>query len=84
MHCNSCVNTIEKTLMNISGVNFVSVNLPLENVAIEYDDSLSPLIFQSILKKSGFDLIIHKEIINIDHNEILTNKLCKIYPFSLT
>ena len=75
MHCNSCVNTIEKTLINISGVNFVSVNLPLENVAIEYDDSLSPKILQSILKKSGFNLIIQKESINFDHNKILINKL---------
>ena len=52
MHCNSCVLKIEKTLQSISGVNFVSVNLPLENVSIEYDDELSPVNFAEDLVDS--------------------------------
>ena len=75
MHCNSCVITIEKTLNNISGVNFTSVNLALENVSIEYDDSLSPELFKSILKKSGFDLIIDKNNLTHTSPKKLINKL---------
>ena len=75
MHCNSCVLTIEDALHNISGVIFVSVNLPLENVTIEYDDSLSPYLFKSILKKSGFDLVIDNKTNPDNQQNILFNKL---------
>ena len=75
MHCNSCVLTIENALNDISGVIFVSVNLPLENVTIEYDDSLSPNLFKSVLKKSGFDLIIDKKESINNQKDILLNKL---------
>ena len=75
MHCNSCVLTIENALNDISGVIFVSVNLPLENVTIEYDDSLSPNLFKSVLKKSGFDLIIDKKESIDNQKDILLNKL---------
>ena len=49
MSCSSCVLKIESILKDISGVSHVSVNLALENVAIEYDDSISPTLFKSIL-----------------------------------
>ena len=83
MHCNSCVSTIEKTLYDISGVNFVSVNLPLENVAIEYDDSLSPSLFKSILDKAGFDLIIDDDNDTINHNDVLIKKLINTLIFGV-
>ncbi len=83
MHCNSCVSTIEKTLYDISGVNFVSVNLPLENVAIEYDDSLSPSLFKSILDKAGFDLIIDADNDTINHNDVLIKKLINTLIFGV-
>ena len=83
MHCNSCVSTIEKTLYDISGVNFVSVNLPLENVAIEYNDSLSPSLFKSILDKAGFDLIIDDDNDTINHNDVLIKKLINTLIFGV-
>ena len=78
MHCSSCVLTIENALNNISGVNYVSVNLALENVTIDFDDSISPDLFQSILKKSGFNLIIdakHKNTFSMNEQDILFRKL---------
>ena len=86
MSCSSCVLKIESILKDISGVSHVSVNLPLENVAIEYDDSISPTLFKSILKKSGFELIIdaeQKKSIVSDSEQSLKFKLILTLFFGL-
>ncbi|MHA1384225.1 MAG: cation transporter [Candidatus Helarchaeota archaeon] len=42
MHCASCVNTIEKSLKNLVGVNDIRVNLGTESVQLEYNPEKLP------------------------------------------
>ena len=86
MSCSSCVMKIESILKDISGVSHVSVNLALENVAIEHEDSISPILFKSILKKSGFELLIdneQKKLLNSEPEHSLKFKLLLTLSFGL-
>ena len=45
LHCASCVNNVESTLLKIDGVESAIVNLPLETVRIE---KISEVSFEKI------------------------------------
>ena len=57
MHCASCVNSVETSLMKIDGVLSAVVNLPLENVLIEKNSEVSFEKLFDGLQKAGFKLI---------------------------
>ncbi len=61
MHCAGCVATIEKALNTITGVQNAAVNLPLEKVSINYDESVTPMELQSAVKNAGYKLLIEEK-----------------------
>lgn len=58
MHCAGCVASIEKALTAVAGVQNAVVNLPLEKVSIDYDESIAPELLKSTVEKAGYTLII--------------------------
>ncbi|SDQ13507.1 Cu+-exporting ATPase [Pseudovibrio sp. Tun.PSC04-5.I4] len=54
MNCASCVGRIEKALKNISGVASASVNLAMESVQVNYDETLTPQDVANALQKAGY------------------------------
>jgi len=58
MSCAACAARIEKGLNRLDGVNSANVNLALERVDIEYEDSsLSPERFTEVIEKLGYRVI---------------------------
>ncbi len=58
MHCASCVVTIEKNLMQLSGVLYAKVNISTEKAFVEYDSKIitKEKIYDAI-KRSGYKVI---------------------------
>lgn len=57
MHCAACSARVEKALSQMAGVTHASVNLPLEEAALEYDDrKLKPADFAEVIARLGFSV----------------------------
>lgn len=59
LHCASCAAKVQRILAARAGVIDVTVNLPMKNVQIEFDERLvSPEELQNIMKQNGYGLDI--------------------------
>ena len=57
MHCAACSARVEKALADIPGVGFASVNLPLEEAVISYEDKVLDLQkITETITKLGFSI----------------------------
>jgi Cu+-exporting ATPase len=57
MHCASCSSSVEKALSKATGVLLANVNLPLEEVSIEFDDSkVAPIKLKQVILDTGFQV----------------------------
>ncbi len=57
MHCASCSASVEKALSKTPGVFLASVNLPLEEASIEFEDSkVSPDKLRQVILDTGFQV----------------------------
>jgi P-type Cu+ transporter len=57
MHCASCSASVEKALSKTPGVFLASVNLPLEEASIEFEDSkVSPGKLRQVILDTGFQV----------------------------
>jgi len=74
LHCASCVNNVESTLLKIDGVESAIVNLPLETVRIEKISEVSFEKMQDALQKAGFKLVekLNEDTYNPKDKEIYT------------
>ena len=62
MSCASCVQRVEKALLQHQGVLSASVNLATEKARVDYDDTvLTPLQLISIVSKSGYEASLSEE-----------------------
>lgn len=68
LHCASCAAKVQRILASRAGVIDVTVNLPMKNVQIEFDERLvSPEELQNIMKQNGYGLdIATKELSDKD------------------
>jgi len=57
MHCAGCVASVEKSLNGIDGVQSASVNLPLENVRLEFERELPFVKLRNELQSAGYTLV---------------------------
>ena len=57
MHCAGCVASVEKALSGIEGVKSAVVNLPMENVRVEYEADISYSVLEETVKMSGYTII---------------------------
>jgi Cu+-exporting ATPase len=62
MSCASCVQRVEKALLQHQGVLTASVNLATEKARVDYDDTvMTPLQMISIISKSGYEASLTQE-----------------------
>jgi len=58
MHCASCANNIEKTLMKVNGVRKAYVNFASEKAAVEFDNTIvDENSLKETIKKTGYKAI---------------------------
>lgn len=57
MHCAGCVASVEKSLLAIDGVQSAIVNLPLENVLINFEMELPFITLKDGLQSAGYTLV---------------------------
>ena len=57
MHCAGCVASVEKSLLDVQGVQSAVVNLPLENVLLETDSGVPFERLRGALQSSGYTLV---------------------------
>lgn len=69
MTCASCVQTVEKALMSLDGINEASVNLATEKVRVLYDPSIVTLsAMKKAIRAAGYE-VIEAETIDIERME---------------
>ena len=57
MHCSKCASVIERTLMEMDGVENVNVNLSKKNASISYDtDKINSEKINEELKSIGYEI----------------------------
>lgn len=67
MHCSSCANTLEKKLVQASGVENASVNFASESAAVTYNPDIADLSgLKNIVKDAGYEIV---ENIDIEEKE---------------
>jgi Cu+-exporting ATPase len=58
IHCASCVQTVEKALMSLNGVNAAHVNLTTNRAVVSYDPERVRLSeMQSVIEKAGYQYL---------------------------
>ena len=57
MHCASCVNTVDKFLQQLEGVEEVSVNLATETAQVSYTGNITTEEFAKAIEQSGYKLV---------------------------
>ncbi len=57
MSCSHCVQSIEKALSAINGINSVSVSLENKTVTIEHDGNVSFDVVKDEIESLGFDVL---------------------------
>ena len=66
MTCATCASTIEKSLLNLEGVNKAEVNLAREIASVEYDSNkLKINDLDNAVKDAGYDVINEKAILKV-------------------
>ena len=85
MTCMSCVNRIENTLKNESGVNQVSVNLSTQFASISYDpNKLNPEDLSKAIEATGYRVIEINEDSGLIANQIQSDSFIVMigpYPY---
>lgn len=61
LHCNACVNRVQKALANVPGVDQVTVDLPSATVEIFAQQSLDTPYLNSILEDIGEYRLFEKQ-----------------------
>lgn len=87
MSCSACSNHLEKGLKKVDGLDNVSVNLPMEKVTFDYDESKIRLVdVASKVSKLGYQLVLEAqddgEEAGPSHEEIAMEKAYKKMIFS--
>lgn len=58
MSCNHCVNSVEGTVGNLTGVSSVKVNLDSGEVAVEFDNEKITLDqIKETIEEQGYDIL---------------------------
>ncbi|MEK5069700.1 copper chaperone CopZ [Sporosarcina sp. FSL K6-1508] len=58
MSCNHCVNSIETSVGNLSGVSSVKVDLGSGEVSLEYDNQVTTLEqIKETIEEQGYDIV---------------------------
>lgn len=79
MHCAGCAATIEKTFQNEKGIEKISVNLPLLEVDIVFDNKVISLKkIENLFKTIGFDAVIANDE-KKEESSSKDNKNIKLY-----
>jgi len=61
MHCASCVNTIERSLKKVNGVQAAAVNLAAERATVTFDPALAkPADLVAAIAKAGYQAPVEK------------------------
>lgn len=57
MHCSGCVNSAEKALKKVPGVQSASVQLTTEKAVVEFEDGIIPFeTLQKAVDEAGYEL----------------------------
>lgn len=57
MSCNHCVNSIEESVGNLTGVSAVKVNLSSGEVSVEFDSGITTLDqIKETIEEQGYDI----------------------------
>ena len=62
MHCENCVNKIDKALEELSDVERVSVSLKKKRAVVFYDGDVDSLLLQKTIEDLGFSVTGIKEL----------------------
>ncbi|MCZ2260149.1 copper chaperone CopZ [Sporosarcina sp. G11-34] len=57
MSCNHCVNSIETSVGELTGVSAVEVNLGNNEVSVEFDNTATLAQIKETIEDQGFDLV---------------------------
>lgn len=70
MHCAACSGAVERVTKRLDGVESSSVNLPMKQLTISYDENLcsSDAIIQSI-QKAGFSATAHIDEVRLEDDD---------------
>ena len=56
MTCAGCVNSVEKALGNVDGVDLAEVNFALNRAAVHYNQEIAnPSVLESAVEEAGFE-----------------------------
>src|SRR5690625_1267489 len=85
MTCAACATKVEKGIGKMDGVTNANVNLPLETVAVEYNNNeVDTTDMMNTVKKMGYDLrLAQDDKDKMDHKEQEIKKQEKTFIFSL-
>jgi len=66
MHCASCVNTIERSLKKVNGVQAAAVNLAAERATVTFDPALAkPADLVTAIEKAGYQAPVEKATLSV-------------------
>jgi copper chaperone len=57
MSCNHCVNSIETSVGELTGVSAVKVDLGNNEVAVEFDNAVTLVQIRETIEEQGYDLV---------------------------
>lgn len=58
MTCGHCAETVTKTIQNLGGIRQVNVDLDRKEVAVAFDESLTPLDkIEAAIGSAGFEVV---------------------------
>ncbi|MBN2544784.1 MAG: copper-translocating P-type ATPase [Spirochaetes bacterium] len=78
MHCASCVNTIEKTLKSLNGINEASVNLATEKAYVKFNpDEIRLFQINDAINKTGYKAVENEEESDYDLDALRKKKEIK-------
>src|SRR5690625_7852167 len=79
MTCAACATKVEKGIGKMDGVTNANVNLPLETVAVEYNNNeVDTTDMMNTVKKMGYDLrLAQDDKDKMDHKEQIGRASCR-------
>ncbi|MEF9951096.1 MAG: heavy metal translocating P-type ATPase [Clostridium sp.] len=75
MSCTSCSSRLEREMNKVDGVEFASVNFPLETLTVEFKDKLSTEDIISEVSRIGFKASLKGESVIEDEGEAALKKM---------
>lgn len=71
MTCASCVQTVEKAVRRVPGIQSAAVNLATEKLTVEYDQTMNPQEILAAVKDAGYEAQTAKEATQDDQTSQL-------------